>query len=270
MNQTRLKLAAGQMLVEGGAVEANLDRAIAMINDAAQRGCRIIVLPECLDVGWTDPSARKAAEPIPGRRFEKLAKAAASAELFVAAGLTERDGDRIYNAAVLIGGDGQLLLKHRKINVLDIAQDLYDIGDRLGVARTAIGALGVSICADNFPNALDIGRAIGRMGAQLLLSPSAWAVDADYDNAAQPYGQLWRDAYGQLARQFKMPVAGVSGVGPITGGPWAHRKCIGCSLIVGSDGQQAAIGPYEEEALIVAELTLSRDQPKGTDISGFL
>ena len=266
----RLRVAAGQMLVEGGDVDGNMNRAIAMVDEAARRGCRIVVLPECLDVGWTHPLACELAEPIPGPRSQQIAGAAAGAGIFVVAGLTEREGNRIYNTAVLIDGEGKLLLKHRKINVLDIAQDVYEVGDRLGVARTDVGRLGINICADNFPNSLDIGRAIGRMGAQLLLSPSAWAVDADHDNTTEPYGRLWLDAYGQLARQFKMPVVGVSNVGPIGGGPWAGRKCIGCSLVVDSEGRQVVMGPYDEEALIVTELQLSDDQPKGTNISGAL
>ena len=57
MQQKFIKLALGQMLVEGGEPAANLERAVAMIEEAARRGCQIVVLPECLDVGWTHPSA---------------------------------------------------------------------------------------------------------------------------------------------------------------------------------------------------------------------
>jgi predicted amidohydrolase len=270
MRERSLKLALGQMLVEGGAVEANLDRALAMIHEATRSGCHIIVLPECLDLGWMHPSARRCSEPIPGSRTARFAQAAASAKIHVAAGFTERDGDRLYNAAVLIDSGGRILLKHRKINVLDIAQGLYEIGDRLQVAHTDLGVLGLDICADNFPNSLDIGRTIGRMGAHLLLSPSAWAVDADHDNRSDPYGGLWLDSYSQLAKQFQMPVAGVSNVGPITAGPWAGRRCIGCSMLIDSDGNQLVMGPADEEALIVAEVRLAHDRPKGTKISGML
>ena len=265
-----LRLALGQMLVEGGAVSANLDRAETMIHAAARQRCALVVLPECLDVGWTDPGARELAEPIPGPRVRRLARTAAEQQIFVVAGLTERDGDRVYNAAVLLDDRGQLLLCHRKINELDIAQDLYAIGDRLHVAHTALGVLGVNICADNFPNALDIGRTLGRMGAQILLSPCAWAVDSDHDPRREPYGALWRDAYGQLARAFRMPVVGASNVGPITRGPWAGRRCIGCSLVVAADGREVAMGPYNETSLIVAEVTLYDDRPAGTSISGML
>ena len=102
--------------------------------------------------------------------------------MFVAAGLVERAGDRLYNAAVLIAPAGEILLHHRKINELDIALDLYSVGDRLGVVETELGTLGLAICADNFGSSLAIAHVLARMGAQVILSPSAWAVDADHDN----------------------------------------------------------------------------------------
>ena len=212
----------GQQLVVGGDVEGNLARAESQIAAAAAQGCDLIVLPECLDVGWTDPSARTLAEPIPGPRVTQLSAAASRHRIFVAAGLTERAGDRVYNCGRICSmTQGQLLLCHRKINELDFALDLYAIGDRLQVAHTRLGTLAINICADNFPNALEIGGALGRIGAQILLSPSAWAVDDAFEAAGERYGGLWRTAYGELVRRFQMPVAGASNVGSIRGGPWA-------------------------------------------------
>src|SRR5262249_37770375 len=130
-----------------------------------------------------DSSARTRAQPIPGRHAERLAQAAREHAVYVAAGLVERAGDRLYNAAVLLGPGGNVLLHHRKINELDIALDLYAVGDRLGVVETELGTLGLAVCADNFGSSLAIAHVLARMGAQLILSPSAWAVDADHDNA---------------------------------------------------------------------------------------
>lgn len=270
MSVPSIRLAAAQILVEGSQVAANMERALSAIAEAASRQCQLVVLPECLDVGWTHPSARVLAEEIPGPRTQWLCEAAAAHGIAVVAGLTERDREQIYNAAVLIDPNGRLLLKYRKINELNIAHDLYAIGDRLSVAHTDLGTLGVNICADNFPNSLDLGRALGRMGAQLLLSPSAWAVPADHDNRAQPYGALWREAYAELSRSFQMPIVGVSSVGELTAGPWAGKRCIGCSLIIDKQGQAVMMGPYGEPALLVAELELASQRPKGTLISGNL
>src|SRR3954471_10031629 len=245
-----------QILVEGGRPDDNLARAEAAIDRAAAEGCRLVVLPECLDLGWTDPSARDLARPIPGPHADHLARAAREHRVFVAAGLVERAGDRLYNAAVLLGPDGRLLLHHRKINELDIALDLYAIGDRMGVVETELGTIGLATCADNFGNSLAIGHVLARMGAQLILSPSAWAVDADHDNEREPYGKLWLDSYSELARLYDVTVIGVSNVGWLTAGPWEGRKVIGCSLAVGPGGAVLARGPYGEnaEALVAVEV----------------
>lgn len=252
-------LAMLQMRVEGGQPEANLTRAEAMLSGAAAQGCRVAVLPECMNLGWTHPSARDLAEPIPGPHYERLAAAAKKHRLYIAAGLVERAGEKRYNAAVLIGPDGERLLHHRKINELDIAHDLYAIGDRLGVAETEFGVFGLDICADNFHQSLAIGHVLMRMGARVILSPSSWAVPADHDQAKEPYHGFgtWTTGYRELARLYDAYVIGVSDVGWISGGPWKGRKCIGCSLAVGPGGAVLAEGPYGPAAEMI--LTVEMD-----------
>jgi len=272
LNERQFKLGMGQMLVRGAAVDENMERALSMIADAADSGCQMVVLPECMDVGWTHPAAHELAEPIPGERTRMLAEAARKSGIYVVAGLTERDGGRIYNAAVLISPEGALMLKHRKINVLTIAQDLYSVGDSLAVAETSLGTVAVNICADNFKSSLALGHSLARMGARILLSPCAWAVDADHDNEKNPYGQGWRDSYCTLARLYEMPVVGVSNVGWIEGGPWKDRKCIGCSLAVGAGGDVLAQGPYGESAekLMVVDIQVRDIGITGTAFAEYL
>ena len=110
------------------------------------------------------------------------------------------------------------------------------------------------------------------MGAQLLLSPSAWAVDSDHDNRQEPYGRLWRESYCELARLYDITVIGVSHVGRLTAGPWKGRKVIGCSLAVGPGGGILAEGPYgdEAEALIVVDVDLQPPIGRGTGIAPVL
>ena len=268
----RFRLAMAQMRVEWGGAERNLAHATDLVGEGAAQGCAVVVLPECLDMGWTHPDAAALALPIPGPRSEALGGAARRHGVWVVAGLTERDGPLTYNAAVLISPDGQVVLKHRKINVLDIALPYYAIGDRLGVAATPFGTVGVDICADNFKSCLDLATSLGRMGARMILSPCAWAVDADHDNVREPYGAMWRESYGQMARLFDMPVVGVSNVGHIKGGPWQGRQCIGCSLAVGREGQVLATGPYgdDAEAVVPVELDVTPAPAEGTALSGWM
>jgi predicted amidohydrolase len=271
MSPPPFPLALAQILVEGGRPKANLDRATSAIRRGAELGCRLVVLPECLDLGWTDPSARDLAQPIPGPHFDRLAAAAKRAGVYVAAGLVERAGSRLFNSAVLVGPMGELRLHHRKINELDIALDLYSVGDRMGVVETELGTLGLAICADNFSDSLAIGHVLCRMGAQVILSPCAWAVDADHDNLREPYGKIWLDAYSELTRLYDVTVIGVSNVGPMTGGPWAGRKCIGCSLAVGPAGVLAR-GPYGEmaEAVVCVGVEPRPPMGRGTQVAEIL
>ena len=266
------KVGMGQILVEGGSVKANLKRAVAMIELAAEKGCRIVVLPECLDCGWTYPESAELARPVPGAYSDVLAEAALKNGIYVVAGLTERAGDLIYNTAVLISDKGEILLKHRKINVLTIAQDIYSIGDRLGVAHTPLGTIGIDICADNFHNALVFGHVLGRMGAELILAPSAWAVDGDHDNVKDPYGAFWMRSHSELSRLYDLTIISVSNVGWINAGVWKGRKCIGCSMAVGPGGKKLADSPFgvEAEFLNIVEVTLLPRTVKGTAISNML
>ena len=254
-----LKLALIQMRVEAGAKEATLQRADGLIAEAAGKGARIVVLPEAMTVGWTDSRSAALADEIPtGETCKRLGQLAHKHGIFLCAGVVERAAAGVFNSAVLMNPDGQILLHHRKIYELEIAHDCYAQGDRLRVVDTPLGCIGLMICADAFAPGQVISRTLGLMGAELILSPCAWAVPAGHDNVEEPYGQLWRDNYGPVARDFKLWIAGVSNVGPIATGPWAGRKCIGCSLLVGPDGGEVLQGPYgvDAETILYADIEL--------------
>jgi predicted amidohydrolase len=188
--------------------------------------------------------------------------------MFLCSGLTERAGSLVFNSAVLISPEGNLLLHHRKLNELEIAHDCYAQGDRLAVASTPLGTFGIMICADAFAPGQVVSRTLGLMGAEMIFSPCAWAVPADHDNTRDPYGQLWLDNYCPVARDFRIWIAGCSNVGPLTAGPWKGRNCIGCSLVIGPDGKQKLMGPYgpQAEAILSIEIQLeprpARGEPK--------
>jgi predicted amidohydrolase len=269
---TAYRAGLGQILVEGGKPADNLDRAVAMIERAAGQGCRVVVLPECLDFGWTDPSARDGAQPIPGAHSDRLADAARTNGIWVVAGLVERAGGRLYNASILVDPEGEIVLHHRKINELDIGLQLYSVGDRLQVAETELGTVAIPICADNYWTSRAVGHVLCRMGAQVLLSPSAWAVVPEHDETREPYGQDWIPSYTELARLYDATVVGVSNVGMMSAGPWSGRPCIGKSLAVGPGGEIIGRGPYgvDAEALVVVDITPRRADAAGAAIADAL
>jgi predicted amidohydrolase len=206
-------------------------------------------MPEVMDLGWTHPSARLMADSIPGGlACKSLCEEAKKNNVYLCCGIVEADGDAVYNAAVIIDNKGKVLIKHRKLNELDIAHDVYSQGDRLNVCRTPWGTFGLLICADATAKDHILTRALCYMGADVILSPSSWAVPPDHDNKKEPYGDTWRNAYMPVAKEFAVWIASASNVGPVTEGPWKNWKCIGCSLLVGPDGKEKLMGPYGERA----------------------
>jgi len=166
-----MRVALGQMLVEGGEPERNLERAEQMIDQGAKAGANVVLLPECLDLAWTHPSALGEAEPVPGPRSDRLIAAAKRNGVYLCAGLTEKDGGRVHNTAIFSAPDGKLLTKYRKINLLDVEQPFYAVGTTLSVVETPLGNIGVNICADNYADSPELGHVLARMGAQVILSP---------------------------------------------------------------------------------------------------
>ena len=254
------------MLVEGGEPERNLERAEQMIEQAGA-SCDILLLPECLDLAWTHPSAKDEAEPIPGPRSQRLCEAAAEHGVYLCAGLTESDDQRVYNAAILVDTSGEIILIYRKINVLDVGQEFYAIGQTLNVVETPFGTIGVNICSDNYVDGLPIGHTLARMGADLILSPSSWTVDYSVSDTDDPYGDKWLRPYYTLASLYDLVVAGCTSVGVIIGGPYEGKKMVGSSLVVNRDGPLVK-GEINAVAgrLPTVEVTLRHAAPRGTVI----
>lgn len=271
MSERTVKIGMGQLLVEGGEPERNLTRAEKMIQEAAQKRCEIVLLPEVFDLAWTHPSSLAEAQPIPGPRSDRLSKIAKELKIYICAGLTEKWNDQVFNTAVFINAAGEVILKYRKINLLTVEQPFYTVGQSLSVVQTPFGIIGVNICADNYMDGLVIGHTLARMGAQIILSPSSWTVDYSIDETHDPYKEKWITPFSILARLYNLVIIGTTSVGYIVGGPYEGKKMVGCSLAVNKDGVIAR-GPYLEFAgeLITADVIIPERHEKGTAIGDML
>lgn len=244
-----------QSLVIPGDVDGNLQRAGEMVADAARQGCDIVVLPECVDVGWTDVRATELAQPIPGSTSDALCEFARTHGVMIASGLTERDGDAVYNAAILVDRSGTIIARHRKINELDFARKIYGVGKELKVVDTEFGPVALNICADNYVQSLALADAQAAMGARLMLSPSSWAVPGDHDDVKTPYVE-WQEPYRLIGKRHGIPVVGVSNVGPVETGEWAGWACIGRSLATDAAGEIVSWGSYGADASELKVVTI--------------
>ena len=245
----KFKLALVQMTVIGGDRKANLDHAKDMINKAAANKADVILLPEAMDLGWTDPSALTEAQPIPeGQTSQLLIQLAKKHGVFICSGLIEKDGEKVYNSAIIVDPSGNIILTHRKINELDIGHPYYSLGHKLNVCHTPFGTIGLLICADANTDNHVLTRSLAYMGADVILSPSSWAMPGDHNNMEDPYGSTWENAYMPVAKDFEIWIASSSNVGKMTAGPWKGWNGIGCSLVIDPKGEIAMKGPYGPDA----------------------
>jgi len=142
-----------------------------LIEKAAQQKADLVVLPETLTYYGTGLPFEKVAEPIPGpstRYFGELAK---RHNLYIVAGLVERDGHLIYNVAVLIGPDGELVGKYRKVCLPrgEVAAGIQP-GHEYPVFETRFGKVAMMVCYDGFFP--EVARELSKRGAEVI----AWPV----------------------------------------------------------------------------------------------
>lgn len=262
-----MRLALGQLLVEGGEPERNFERAKVLIESAANQQADLILLPETIDFAWTHPSALKEAKTIPGAYstyFQNLAK---QFNIYIVVGLTEKEQNTHYNSAIIIDNKGNIIAKHRKINLLEVEFPFYEVGQHLAVTDTPFGKIGLNICADNYIDALHIGHTLARMGTQIILSPSSWTVDYNITEEDDPYQEKWFKPFHILASYYDIVVASTTSVGYIVGGPYEGKKMVGCSLVVNKDGIISK-GIFNEFAgeLIITDIQIPKTTIKGTQL----
>src|SRR5262249_31139075 len=140
--------------------------------EAARKGADLVVLPETLThLGSGLPYADRA-EPIPGPSTEEFGRLAKKHDLYIVAGLLERDRHLVYNVAVLIGPDGNVIGTYRKV-VLPRGEIEGGIapGHDYPVFNTRFGKVGMMICYDGFFP--EVARALSNRGAEVIAWPVA-------------------------------------------------------------------------------------------------
>ncbi|SKA92342.1 Predicted amidohydrolase [Prosthecobacter debontii] len=142
-----------------------------LIARAASQKADLVVLPETLTFYGTGKKMHECAEPIPGPSTAYFGKLAQKHDLYIVAGLVERDGAVIYNTAALIGPEGQLVGKYRKVSLprSEIEEGITP-GHDYPVFETRFGKVGLMICYDGFFP--EVARALTLKGAEVI----AWPV----------------------------------------------------------------------------------------------
>ncbi|MDZ4286876.1 MAG: carbon-nitrogen hydrolase family protein [Prosthecobacter sp.] len=142
-----------------------------LIAQAAEQKADLVVLPETLTYYGTGKKMEECAETVPGPSTAYFGKLAKQHNLYIVAGLVEREGKTIYNTSALIGPDGQLVGKYRKVTLprSEIESGVTP-GRDYPVFDTRFGKVGMMICYDGFFP--EVARALTIKGAEVI----AWPV----------------------------------------------------------------------------------------------
>lgn len=247
-----VRVACIQMEPRVGEKARNVECSLTFIEEAAREGTRLAVLPELANSGYvfeTREEAFELAEQIPsGPTIEAWAAAARAHRIYVAAGICERDGARLFNSAVLIGPDGHIGT-FRKIHLWNEENLFFEPGD-LGfrVFPTSIGRLGALICYDGwFPESW---RLCALQGADIVCMSTNWVPIPGQEPTREAMANILCMA---AAHSNSLFIAAADRVGHERGQPF-----IGQSVIVSHTGWPIG-GPAsaDREEIIYAECNLA-------------
>jgi len=163
--------------------EKNLELFAAQVDAAGKLGLDIVCLSEAITQIGTGRTPADLAQPIPGPVSERLGAAARKNRLWLVAGITEREGPRVYNTAVLLDRDGRLAGKYRKVHLpREEWRQGITPGREYPVFKTEFGTIAIQICYDwFFPEAEEI---FALQGAEILFAPTWGDTMADVDGRA--------------------------------------------------------------------------------------
>src|SRR5262249_22274493 len=118
-----------------------------LIADAARQRADLVVLPETLTFYGLGKSFNDVAEPVPGPSTDYFGELAKKSDMYIVAGLVERDRSLIYNVAVMLGPDGKSVGKYRKVAGRrgEIEAGITP-GNEYPVFDTRFGKVGMMVC----------------------------------------------------------------------------------------------------------------------------
>lgn len=243
----------------------NVDRAEALIRDAAKQGAHIAVTQELFTQPYfcqvEDDRRFALAESIPGPTSDRLCTLAKELGIEIVASLFERRTAGVYhNTSILIDHHGQIAGKYRKMHIPDdprfFEKYYFTPGDAQGLAwqtqQTRHATTGILICWDQwFPEA---ARLTALRGAQILFYPTAIGY---YHGEAAGVPQQQRDAWMTIQRSHAIAngvfVAAVNRVGVED-----DLTFWGTSFVVDPFGSVVAQASQDQETVLLADCDLGK------------
>jgi predicted amidohydrolase len=180
----KVKIGSVYLRPRNSTSQRNLQLFCDQVDEAGRLKLDIVCLPEAIMLVGTTKNGPQTAEPIPGPSSERLARAARKNHLWLVAGLYERDGSTVYNAAVLLDREGRLAGKYRKVH---LPREEWQLGVTPGnsypVFQTDFGTIALQVCYDYFFP--EEGAILGLKGAEVVFAPTWGTTFKDQDGRVE-------------------------------------------------------------------------------------
>ncbi|MGD8499354.1 MAG: carbon-nitrogen hydrolase family protein [Phycisphaerales bacterium] len=246
------KVAMCQIFSLDGDRRGNFVRIENAVSHAKDAGADIACFPEAVILGWVNSDAHERGHSIPGPGSDHLCELARDYDTHLCAGLAEKDGSDLYDSAVLIDNNGQILLRHRKINLLaELMEPPYTPGEDINAVETRYGKIGLLICADTHKS--EILERMAALRPDLLLVPYGYAAE---ENEWPGHGKELEKVVRNTAQKTAAWVVGTNLVGEITKGPWKGRVYGGHSVAVDGTGRIISIAKDRDRDIKIISMNI--------------
>ena len=249
-----VRIAALQLRAHDRSDFARAGESIVAAVAEASTGAELVVLPEATFPSYVlGHNRRNGDEAEVDATVERLCNLARETSTVIVAGVALRDGNALHNAALAIDRNGSIAGRADKLFLWHFDRRWFEPGEHLMPVRTAVGALGMLVCADGrLPT---IGRTLVDRGAELLVIPTAWVTSGRNSALLE---NVQADLLGRV-RAYE------NGVPFVAANKWgAELEMVlycGKSQIIGSDGEPIAIAGERESATLKATVEIGGSQP---------
>ena len=235
----KVRLATVHFIPNGKSPRENCEQFAPHIAEAARQKADLVVLGETVPTASLKPNVIDFAEPIPGPSTEYFGTLAAQQKLHIALSLYERDGHLVYNTAVLLGPDGKLIGKYRKVCLPhgEVEKGIAP-GREYPVFDTAIGKVGLMVCYDGFFP--EVARELSNRGAEVIAWP-VWGCDPLLARARACENHVYLVSSTFTAAENDWMI---SAVFDRAGTPIAKASKWGTVAVAEVDFAQPFVGPY--------------------------
>jgi len=239
-----MKVAAAQISCELGNFAANLHKIREFAARAKKSGVDLIVFPEMSDTGYSMAVIQKHARQWSDGAVPELQRIAKENAIAIVAGISNRDGDSIFNAQVFVSANGDMIGRYRKTHLVTAApldeRVCFSAGNEFVVCKFGSFNVGLSICYDlRFP---EMARALAvKHAANVIVNSSAWpVVRAEHLRILAQARAVENQSYFIVANR----VGTDDGV-----------TLCGNSMIIDPSGKNLAEASRDREELIAAEVS---------------